>query len=125
MNDARLRSLERAANAGDPGAAKAHRRGLCQNGDHEWQGKSWKLKCAFCGADKQELENAAYAIQCARKRTAKRAVAIALCEAGVHDWVPGDEISDECGCPSDPGIHGCHPFECSVCFKPEFDEEDE
>jgi len=37
------------------------------------------------------------------------------CRYGDHDWVPGDERASSCGCPSDPGIHACHPDVCANC----------
>lgn len=32
-----------------------------------------------------------------------------------HKWVRSDEPAESCGCPSDPGIHGCHPMICIHC----------
>lgn len=41
------------------------------------------------------------------------------CDRGEHIWRPGEAPAAECGCPADPGIHGCHPPVCSHCGVPD------
>ena len=37
------------------------------------------------------------------------------CAYGDHNFERTDDRSYECGCPSDPGIHFCYIYACSLC----------
>lgn len=139
MTDLVERRREREAAGGDASAylkvqRQRHRRGL-----HEWVHlKNLKnalakpadrcgcypgrhgcdfVACALCGLFKVHYEEIRRVEKYRREREAKRAAAEIRCrQQDTHDWVPGDETAEDCGCPSDPGIHGCHPRYCSVCL---------
>ena len=107
MTDLAERALERRAAAGDPEASERLRVIACRKGLHEWD---W-WKCLHCGVRQADVE----ATQREHRQKLEREEQVRLCAQDNHTWEPGDERAEDCGCPSDPGIHGCHPRFCVVC----------
>ncbi|KKN40137.1 hypothetical protein LCGC14_0736350 [marine sediment metagenome] len=139
MSDLKERQLERDAMAGDSAASAHLAAARCRRGKHEWRCgpvhapplavKSVILvharhcsrakNCIHCGVSEAAHEQALATLRRSQARAAKKAKQRDLCARDIHDWVPGEDPSEECGCPADPGIHGCHPAYCSGCGEPE------
>ena len=110
MTDYATRTDERLSLSGDTDALKRMRRALCRSGQHIWSGK-WNPTCNNCGISENDYIND---LRHDRERQRRNAAEIACRERDSHDWEPGEEPAEHCGCPIDP-VHRCHPQFCSIC----------
>lgn len=128
MADEEERALERRVATGDRSAARSLQAARCRRGVHDgWVPGDEIAKHCACPADPGTHRcHLKVCSSCgAPEDEVKRRLQTELCQRGEHEYVPSNERPDDCGCPADPGIHGCHRMYCRHCGGPEVHEEED